>query len=92
MINKAPFHLEANEIRNDRTTSFETKNLLIDTLKKESGYQKDLELSDEKRSQHREKQDILTKLKTEGQSPEFVDRVRKSFYPEYDPSHKKYDT
>lgn len=81
MVNKVLLHLEANEIRNDKFTSFETKEILIDTLKKESGYKKDLELSDEKRSQHREKQAILTKLKTEGQSPEFVDRVRKSFYP-----------
>jgi len=91
MVNKVLLHLEANEIRNDKFTSFETKEILIDTLKKESGYKKDLELSDEKRSQHREKQAILTKLKTEGQSPEFVDRVRKSFYPWYDSSHKKYD-
>lgn len=92
MINKIHLHPEANAIRNDKSTSFETKEILIDTLKKESVYTKDLELSDEKRSQHKEKQAILTKLKTEGQSPEFVDRVRKSFYPWYDESHKKYDT
>lgn len=91
MVNNNNLHQQANEMRNDRTTSFETKELLIDTLKKDMNYQKDEQIKEEKRLKHKEKQDILAKLTTDGVDLQFVDRVRKSLYPGYDPSHKQYD-
>lgn len=91
MVNNNNLHQQANEIKNDRTTSFETKEILIDTLKKDMNYQKDEQIKEEKRFKHKEKQDILAKLTTDGVDLQFVDRVRKSLYPGYDPSHKQYD-
>ena len=64
MINKNLLRSELERSQNLNATPdyFQEKQDLIKVLKKESNYEKDLELSDKKRSQHREKQELLSKL------------------------------
>ena len=93
MSNKNLLRSELERSQNLKATPdyFQEKQELIGTLK-ESNYEKDIDLAEEKRSQHKTKQKLLLELSgKEGIDDEFVDRFRQALYPGYVPSHKQYD-